>query len=74
MNIILVHGTLSFRSKFGVEYFRGVAEHPRDEGLKVLAPALDPMRGTIQSIVPAYHCAPGFLEDDTVAKLAEENN
>jgi hypothetical protein len=27
MNIVLVHGILGFREKFGIEYFRGVAEH-----------------------------------------------
>jgi hypothetical protein len=47
MNTILVHGILGFRSKFGVEYFRGVAERQREKGLKVLAPARDPARGTI---------------------------
>jgi hypothetical protein len=47
MSTILVHGILGFPSKFGVEYLRGVAEHLRGKGLKVLAPALDPTRGTI---------------------------
>jgi triacylglycerol lipase len=47
MNIILVHGILGFRSKFGLEYFRGVAEHLRAKGLKVIAPVLDPTRGII---------------------------
>src|ERR1700761_8304002 len=47
MNIILVHGILGFRSKFGLEYFRGIAEHLRTKGLRVLAPALDPTRGII---------------------------
>src|SRR5580692_4150806 len=45
MNIVLVHGILGFRVKFGIEYFRGVAEHFREKGLKVSAPILDPTRG-----------------------------
>ena len=44
MNIVLVHGILGFREKFGVEYFRAVAEHLRAEGFAVLAPELDPTR------------------------------
>jgi triacylglycerol lipase len=47
MNIILVHGILGFRSKFGLEYFRGVAEHLREKGFRVLAPILDPTQGII---------------------------
>lgn len=45
MNIVLVHGILGFRTKFGIEYFRGVAEHLREKGHKVLAPVLDPTQG-----------------------------
>jgi len=45
MNVILVHGILGFRQKFGVEYFRGVAEHLREQGFAVLVPELDPTRG-----------------------------
>jgi triacylglycerol lipase len=45
MNLILVHGILGFRQKFGVEYFRGVAEHFRAQGFAVLVPELDPTRG-----------------------------
>jgi triacylglycerol lipase len=45
MNIVLVHGILGFRQKFGVEYFRDVAEHFRVQGLTVLVPELDPTRG-----------------------------
>jgi triacylglycerol lipase len=45
MNIILVHGILGF-SRIGViDYFRGVAEHFRANGLLVLAPQLDPTQG-----------------------------
>lgn len=47
MNIILVHGILGFRRKFSLEYFRSVAEHLREKGLRVLAPALDPTQGII---------------------------
>lgn len=45
MNIVLVHGILGFRQKFGVEYFRGVAEHFRAQGFAVLVPELDLTRG-----------------------------
>jgi triacylglycerol lipase len=45
MNIVLVHGILGFREKFGIEYFRGVAEHLREKGYKVTVPVLDPTRG-----------------------------
>jgi triacylglycerol lipase len=45
MNIVLVHGILGFRKRFGVEYFRGVAEHFQEKGLKVLVPELDPTQG-----------------------------
>jgi len=45
MNIVLVHGILGFREKFGIEYFRGVAEHFTAKGHKVLVPVLDPTRG-----------------------------
>ncbi|HEX6496349.1 MAG TPA: hypothetical protein VF018_12740 [Acidobacteriaceae bacterium] len=45
MNIVLVHGILGFRQKFGVEYFRGVAEHFQTQGFAVLVPELDPTRG-----------------------------
>jgi triacylglycerol lipase len=45
MNIVLVHGILGFRKKLGVPYFRGVAEHFTEKGLKVFVPELDPTRG-----------------------------
>lgn len=45
MNLVLVHGILGFREKFGVEYFRGVAEHFRAQGFTVLVPELDPTQG-----------------------------
>jgi triacylglycerol lipase len=45
MNIVLVHGILGFRVKFGIEYFRSVAEHFREKGLKVFPPILDPTKG-----------------------------
>src|SRR5438874_4285553 len=45
MNIVLVHGILGFRTKFGIEYFRGVAEHLTEKGHRVLVPILDPTRG-----------------------------
>jgi triacylglycerol lipase len=45
MNIVLVHGLLAFREKFGIEYFWGVAEHFREKGIRVHVPQLDPTRG-----------------------------
>jgi triacylglycerol lipase len=45
MNVVLVHGILGFRERFGVEYFRGVAEHFRAKDLTVLVPELDPTQG-----------------------------
>jgi triacylglycerol lipase len=45
VNIVLVHGILGFREKFGIEYFRGVAEHFQEKGLRVLLPVLDPTQG-----------------------------
>jgi triacylglycerol lipase len=45
MNVVLVHGILGFREKFGLEYFRGVAEHFGEKGLKVFVPVLDPTQG-----------------------------
>ena len=45
MNVVLVHGILGFREKFGIEYFRGVVEHLREKGAQVHVPELDPTRG-----------------------------
>lgn len=45
MNIILVHGVLGFRRKFGIDYFRGVAQRFREKQLKVFVPELDPTEG-----------------------------
>jgi triacylglycerol lipase len=45
MNIILVHGILGFRRKFGVDYFRGVAQHFNRNGLLTSVPELDPTQG-----------------------------
>jgi triacylglycerol lipase len=45
MNIVLVHGILGFREKFGIEYFRSVVEHFQEKGLRVIAPVLDPTQG-----------------------------
>jgi len=41
MNIVLVHGILGFRGKFGVEYFNGVREHLQSPGRQILVPQLD---------------------------------
>jgi triacylglycerol lipase len=45
MNIILVHGILGFRSRFGVPYFRNVASHLQEKGFNVFAPELNPTQG-----------------------------
>jgi triacylglycerol lipase len=45
MNIILVHGILGFRRKFGIDYFRGIAQRFRENQLKVFVPELDPTHG-----------------------------
>jgi triacylglycerol lipase len=45
MNVVLVHGILGFNREAGVDYFRGVADHFREKGLRVLAPTLDPTQG-----------------------------
>jgi triacylglycerol lipase len=45
MNIILVHGILGFRRKFGIDYFRGVAQHFREQQIRVFVPELDPTQG-----------------------------
>ncbi|MGH9404273.1 MAG: esterase/lipase family protein [Terriglobia bacterium] len=42
MNIVLVHGILGFREKFGIEYFAGVAEHLRELPAKVYAAEVSP--------------------------------
>lgn len=42
MNIILVHGILGFREKFGVDYFNNVKEHLLERpGSNILVPQLD---------------------------------
>jgi triacylglycerol lipase len=45
MNVVLAHGILGFRRKFGVEYFRGVAEYLRAQGFAVLVPEVDATHG-----------------------------
>jgi triacylglycerol lipase len=45
MNIVLVHGILGFRERFGFAYFRGVAEHLAEKGFNVAVPQLDPTQG-----------------------------
>lgn len=47
MNIVLVHGILGFREKFGVEYFNRVKEHLESPERNVLVPQLD-ATGTIR--------------------------
>jgi triacylglycerol lipase len=48
MNIVLVHGTLGFREKFGVEYFNGIKERLSKFTPNILVPQLDPT-GTIRT-------------------------
>jgi triacylglycerol lipase len=45
MNIVLVHGILGSTAKLGIPYFKGVADHFKAKGLRVLTPQLDPTRG-----------------------------
>src|SRR6266567_5839909 len=42
MNIVLVHGILGFRRKFGIEYFNGVKERLTKLTPNILVPVLDP--------------------------------
>jgi triacylglycerol lipase len=62
MNIVLVHGILGFREKFGIQYFRGVAQHFTEKGHAVVAPILDPTRG--------IEYRGGQLRDQITAALA----
>ena len=48
MNIILAHGILGFKERFGIEYFNGVAEHLRKIPAKVLVPEVSPTGGIEQ--------------------------
>jgi triacylglycerol lipase len=45
INIILAHGILGFRQRFGIEYFRGVAGHLRQAGARVLVPEVSATGG-----------------------------
>jgi triacylglycerol lipase len=45
MNIVLVHGILGFREKFGIEYFMRVSKRFREKGMTVFVPILDPTKG-----------------------------
>jgi hypothetical protein len=45
MNIILVHGILGFARRFGMDYFRNLPGHFREQGLRVFVPELDPTEG-----------------------------
>ncbi|MGO9304081.1 MAG: esterase/lipase family protein [Candidatus Korobacteraceae bacterium] len=48
MNIILAHGILGFKERFGIEYFNGVAEHLRGIPAKVFVPEVSPTGGIDQ--------------------------
>ena len=45
MNIILCHGILGFNKIGPINYFRGVADHFRNLGHKVLVPQVNPTQG-----------------------------
>jgi len=42
MNIILAHGILGFKERFGIEYFNGVAEHLQQLPANVFVPEVSP--------------------------------
>src|SRR5579872_7101113 len=48
MNIILAHGVLGFRERFGIEYFNRVAEHLRTLPANVFVPEVSPTGGIEQ--------------------------
>ena len=48
MNIILAHGILGFRERFGIEYFNGVAEHFQKIPANVFVPEVSPTGGIEQ--------------------------
>lgn len=45
MNIILAHGILGFRTKFGIEYFNGVREHLEQWPAQVFVPEVSATEG-----------------------------
>lgn len=45
MNIVLVHGILGFAKRLGMDYFRDLPDHFRQQGLRVFVPELDPTQG-----------------------------
>ena len=45
MNIVLAHGFLGFRQRFGIEYFNGVREHLEQLPANVFAPEVSPAGG-----------------------------
>jgi triacylglycerol lipase len=48
VNIILAHGILGFRERFGIEYFNGVAEHLQKLPANVFVPEVSPTGGIKQ--------------------------
>jgi len=48
LNIVLAHGILGFKERFGIEYFNGVAEHLREIPAKVFVPVVSPTGGIAQ--------------------------
>lgn len=42
MNIVLVHGILGFRRKFGIEYFNGIKERLAKFKTNIFVPELNP--------------------------------
>jgi len=48
MNIILAHGVLGFKERFGIEYFNGVAEHLQKLPAHVFVAEVSPTAGIVQ--------------------------
>lgn len=74
MNIILAHGILGFRQKFGIEYFNGVREHLEQLPAQVFVPEVSATEGIEargeqlrEAILKAF--ADGKLDPDEPAHL-----
>jgi triacylglycerol lipase len=74
MNIILAHGILGFRQRFGIEYFNGVREHLAELPARVFVPEVSATEGIEargeqlrEAILKAF--ADGTLDADAPAHL-----
>lgn len=74
MNIILAHGILGFRAKFGIEYFNGVREHLEQWPAQVFVPEVSATEGIEarseqlrEAVLKAF--ADGTLNPDEPAHL-----